>query len=217
MRIIAGTARNRRLQAPPGLTTRPTAQRARQTLFDMLMHAPWFGRDALEQAIVLDSFAGTGALGLEALSRGAQFATFMEGSRPGIAALQHNLQACGMTQRARLRHCDVTRPPKAPQPHTLIFLDPPYHKGLVQKGLRALWRAGWVADGALIIAETESAPLTPDGKEPEEPFQPFHAHLLPSLTALPPPLLAQRSFGAASIHIWRHDNSVTGTRPPLPL
>lgn len=215
MRIIAGTARNRRLQVPAGITTRPTAQRARQTLFDMLMHAPWFGRDELENAIVLDAFAGTGALGLEALSRGAQFATFMEGSRPGIAALQTNLRSCGMADRARLRHCDVTHPPKAPQPHTLIFLDPPYHKNLVQKGLRALWRAGWIADGALIVAETETTPLQNDTKEPEEPFQPFHAHILPSLSAPPPELLAQRSFGAATLHIWRHDASVKGSRPAL--
>ncbi|MCK8636160.1 RsmD family RNA methyltransferase [Parasaccharibacter sp. TMW2.1882] len=213
MRIIAGTARNRRLQVPAGMTTRPTAQRARQTLFDMLMHAPWFGRDELEKALVLDAFAGTGALGLEALSRGARFATFMEGSRPGIAALQANLRSCGMADRARLRHCDVTHPPKAPQPHTLIFLDPPYHKGLVQKGLRTLWRAGWVADGALIVAETETTPLQNDGRDPEEPFQPFHAHLLPSLAAPPPELLAQRSFGAATLHVWRHDGSVKGSRP----
>lgn len=208
MRIIAGSARGRRLQAPPGVTTRPTAQRARQTIFDMLMHAPWFGREALEEAIVLDAFAGTGALGLETLSRGAKFATFMEGSRPGMAALQANLRSCKMETLARLRHCDVTRPPRASQPHTLIFLDPPYHKGLVPKGLRALWRMGWIADGALIIAETESAPLPSEhkDKEPEEPFQPFHAHLLPSIDAPPPPLLAQRNFGAATVHIWRQDS-----------
>ncbi|MXV35163.1 MULTISPECIES: 16S rRNA (guanine(966)-N(2))-methyltransferase RsmD [unclassified Saccharibacter] len=200
MRIIAGAQRGRTLLAPKGATTRPTSQRMRQAVFDMLMHAPWYGREQLEQAIVLDAFAGTGALGLEALSRGARFATFMESSRTGVNTLRDNLLSCKLSERARLRACDVTHPPKAPKAHTLIFLDPPYHKGLVEKGLRALSRAGWVAEGALIVAETEQAPQSED----DEPFEAFHAHLYPGNSAPPPVPLAQRSFGVGRITIWQH-------------
>lgn len=198
MRIIAGSQRGRALQAPKGATTRPTSQRMRQAVFDMLMHAPWYGRDKLEQAIVLDAFAGTGALGLEALSRGARFATFMESSRTGVTTLKANLLACRMSDHARLRACDVTHPPKAPRAHTLVFLDPPYHKGLVEKGLRALSRAGWLADGALIVAETEHT------SDPEEAFHAFHAHLYPGHSAPPPTPLAERTFGVGCITVWQH-------------
>ena len=106
MRIVAGAWRGRALQAPPGDTTRPTADRVRQALFDMLLHAPWGGRDAVEGARVLDVFAGTGALGLEALSRGAAFATFIEQDRAALAALRANiatLRAAGRCRRAGRR------------------------------------------------------------------------------------------------------------------
>lgn len=203
MRIIAGSQRGRTLQAPKGATTRPTSQRMRQAVFDMLMHAPWYGREQLEQAVVLDAFAGTGALGLEALSRGARFATFMESSRTGVTTLKTNLLACGMSDHSRLRSCDVTRPPKAPRAHTLIFLDPPYHKNLVEKGLRALSRAGWIADGALIVAETEQT------SDPDEAFHAFHAHLGPGHPAPLPIPLAERTFGVGQITVWKHSPHVS--------
>ena len=98
MRIVAGAWRGRRLNAPVGQETRPTADRVRQSLFDMLMHAPWGGRSLLDGAVVLDAFAGTGALGLEALSRGAARAVFFEqdAGRPrGIA------RECGGVWRRR--------------------------------------------------------------------------------------------------------------------
>ena len=88
MRIITGACRGRALAAPPGDKTRPTADRVRQALFDMLMHAPWAGRTAIEDAQVLDAFAGTGALGLESLSRGAAGASFIERDRAALAALR---------------------------------------------------------------------------------------------------------------------------------
>src|SRR5579872_4843228 len=92
MRIVAGTWRGRTLVAPPGSATRPTADRVRQALFDMILHAPWGGRDAIANVRVLDVFAGTGALGLEALSRGAAHATFIEQDRPALAALRTNVE-----------------------------------------------------------------------------------------------------------------------------
>ncbi len=94
MRIIAGSWRGRSLVAPRGDTTRPTADRVRQALFDMLMHAPWAGRSAIEGATVLDGFAGTGALGLEALSRGAGSVCFFESDPEALRALRANIAAC---------------------------------------------------------------------------------------------------------------------------
>ncbi|WP_135468305.1 16S rRNA (guanine(966)-N(2))-methyltransferase RsmD [Crenalkalicoccus roseus] len=153
MRIIAGRHRGRRLAAPPGEATRPTADRVRQALFDMLWHAPWGGREAIEGARVLDAFAGTGALGLEALSRGAAHATFLETHRAALAALRANIAVCGESARSTVLAADATRPPPAPAPCALVFLDPPYGKGLLARALPALAAAGWIAPGALVSAE----------------------------------------------------------------
>lgn len=152
-RIVAGRHRGRRLAAPPGLATRPTAERVRQALFDMLWHAPWAGRGAVEGARVLDAFAGTGALGLEALSRGAATAVFMESDRAALAALRANIASLGEQDRARLLAGDATRPPPAEAACTLLFLDPPYGRGLVPRALAALGKAGWIAPSALVAAE----------------------------------------------------------------
>lgn len=154
MRIIAGRHRGRRLEAPPGnATTRPTADRVRQALFDMLWHAPWAGRAAVEDAAVLDAFSGTGALGLEALSRGAASAWFIERDRAALAALRANIAACREEGRAHILPADATRPPRAAAPCGLIFLDPPYGQDLVPRAVSALAAAGWIAPGALLCAE----------------------------------------------------------------
>src|SRR5580658_2652265 len=110
MRIIAGAWKGRTLKAPPGNATRPTADRVRQALFDMLMHAPWGGRGMLDGALVLDGFAGTGALGLEALSRGAADAVFFEQDVAALACLRANVAVCGAGARARVVAGDVLRP-----------------------------------------------------------------------------------------------------------
>lgn len=178
MRIIAGRWRGRTLQAPPGAGTRPTSDRVRQALFDMLMHAPWGGRDLLEGAEVLDAFAGTGALGLEALSRGAARACFIEPDRAALAALRANIAATGAE--ARVIPGDATHPPPG-TPCRLVFLDPPYGRGLGPRAAAALGAAGWFAPGAVLVLET--------GRD--EP--------LPELGAM----LAERSHGAARITIWR--------------
>src|SRR5271163_950273 len=112
MRIIAGTWRGRALQAPPGDTTRPTADRVRQALFDMLLHAAWAGRDTIEGAHVLDVFAGTGAFGLEALSRGAAHATFIEHDRAALTALRANIAACRAQDRTTILPVDAQATPK---------------------------------------------------------------------------------------------------------
>ncbi|MBC9207667.1 16S rRNA (guanine(966)-N(2))-methyltransferase RsmD [Roseomonas aerophila] len=182
MRIVAGRHRGRKLVAPEGATTRPTGERMRQALFDMLWHAPWAGRAAIEGHAVLDAFAGTGALGLEALSRGAATACFIEQDRAALAALRANIAACREDAASQVLPVDATRPPRAKAPCSLVFLDPPYAKDLVPRALAALGAAGWIAPSALICAET--------GRD-EDPA-------LPDFT-----LLAERTHGAARILVLR--------------
>ncbi len=166
LRIVAGRHRGRRLAAPEGLTTRPTAERVRQALFDMLWHAPWAGRAAVEGARVLDAFAGTGALGLEALSRGAAHATFIEQDRAALAALRQNIATLKEEDRSRVVAGDATRPPPAPAPCALILLDPPYGQALVPRALAALGAARWIAPGALVASEVaKTDPLDIPGFE----------------------------------------------------
>jgi 16S rRNA (guanine966-N2)-methyltransferase len=168
MRIIAGRHRGRRLAAPAGPATRPTADRVRQALFDMLWHAPWAkgadGRSMVEGARVLDAFAGTGALGLEALSRGAATAAFLENDRAALAALRANIAACREEARCTVLATDAARPPRAPpgQPCTLVLLDPPYGEdGLMERALVALGAAGRIAPEALVCAEYGAPPAAP--------------------------------------------------------
>jgi len=151
MRIISGKFKNKRLVAPPGETVRPTSDRARQALFDMLWHAPWAGREVVDGATVLDAFAGTGALGLEALSRDAARATFIEKDRTALVALRANIAACKVE--AQVIAGDATKPPRPIHPATLVFLDPPYGSGLLAPALEALDKAGWIAPGAIICTE----------------------------------------------------------------
>lgn len=152
MRIVAGAWRGRALSAPPGDATRPTGDRVRQALFDRLMHAPWAGRAAIDGARVLDVFAGTGALGLEALSRGAAYATFLESGSAALTALRANVAACRAEARCTILAANALRPPPG-QACGLLFLDPPYGQDLVAPALIALQAAGWIAPAALIVAE----------------------------------------------------------------
>jgi len=161
VRIIAGAWRGRALAAPPGETTRPTADRVRQALFDRLMHAPWAGRAVLDGAAVLDVFAGTGALGLEALSRGAGTACFIEQDRAALAALRINIAACRATERCRVVAADARRP-LAGTACGLVFMDPPYGADLAGPALAALRAAGWIAPGGVLLLE-----LAREAPEPE--------------------------------------------------
>jgi len=182
MRIIAGARKGRALVAPDGQTTRPTSDRVRQALFDMLAHAPWGGHALLAGARVLDGFAGTGALALEALSRGAAEAVFFETDRAALSALRANIAACAMTAQVRVLPRDVRRPGVAPAPCGLVFLDPPYGQGLIETAWAALAQNGWIADGTIVVAECARAE---------------------TLTC-PGALLAEREHGAARISVWRH-------------
>jgi len=178
-RIIGGQWKGRKLVAPAGLGTRPTGARARQAVFDILLHAAWAGPGFLQTARVLDVFAGTGAYGLEALSRGAAFCSFVENDLRALAALRANIAACKAEAVTKVLAADALRPP-AGSPHDLVFLDPPYGQDLVPKALAAL--AGWLATGAIIMAQLG----------PDDSFAP------------PPETLAERTHGKARLMFWRH-------------
>jgi 16S rRNA (guanine966-N2)-methyltransferase len=154
MRIVGGRHRGRRLLAPSGATVRPTSDRAREALFNILSHGRFAaGGVPFVGAAVLDAFAGTGAFGLEALSRGATEAVFIEQDRAALAILRQNIGALGEGERARILQGDATRPPPAIFPCAVAFLDPPYRSGLGAPALAALAAAGWLAPEALAIAE----------------------------------------------------------------
>ena len=179
VRIIGGRWRGRSLRAPPGLATRPTGERLRQALFDMLLHGPtMLAGGKLEGMAVLDAFAGTGALGLEALSRGAATAVFMERNRAALDVLRANLASCAGAL-ARIVAGDVLHPPPG-TPCGLVFLDPPYGKALAPLALAALSQAGWIASGALLVVETGHDEQLDLGE-----------------------LLAERAHGAGRVSVWR--------------
>lgn len=182
IRIIAGAWRSRRLESPPGLATRPTASRARETLFSML--ASRLG--SFEGLHVLDLFAGSGALGLEALSRGAAHATFVEQDPAAARACAANIARLGAA--ATLLRQDATRLPPTPRPFDLLLLDPPYGQDLASAALSSARRGGWIAPHALIACETgRGEPLAPPGFAPlvTRPVGKAMLHLLAPLPATP--------------------------------
>jgi 16S rRNA (guanine966-N2)-methyltransferase len=166
MRIVAGRHRGRRLLVPEGAAVRPTSDRAREALFNIVEHGGFAaGGSRLLERRVLDAFAGTGALGLEALSRGAAHVSFLELSPAVRKLLAANIAALGEQARAQILSGDATAPPRAPAPVALALLDPPYGQGLGGKALTALASAGWFEPAALIVLEIgakEEATL-PDG------------------------------------------------------
>jgi 16S rRNA (guanine966-N2)-methyltransferase len=153
MRIVAGKFRGARIEAPKGLATRPTSDRVRQALFNVLEHgAPRFD---FEGARVLDLFAGSGALGLEALSRDARFCLFVEDSAEARGAIRRNVEALELTGITKIWRRDATKLGErgAIPPFDLIFLDPPYGRGLSDQALAGLVDGGWCADDAIVVVE----------------------------------------------------------------
>ncbi|MCF8534106.1 MAG: 16S rRNA (guanine(966)-N(2))-methyltransferase RsmD [Reyranella sp.] len=155
MKIVGGRHRGRALDAPEGLKVRPTSSRAREALFNILAHAKWHedGTSPLIDARVLDAFAGSGALGLEALSRGASHATFLDNDAASIRLIGENLRKLDEVGAAKVVRADATRPPPARDPCDLVFLDPPYRSGQAASALSALADAGWLAPGAIVTVE----------------------------------------------------------------
>src|SRR5712672_1689929 len=152
MRIVGGRLRGRALVAPKSQNVRPTADRLREALFNILVHA--YG-DPITDARVLDLFAGTGALGIEALSRGAVFALFVDDGAQARALLRENVAALGLGGVTRVFRRDAAKlgPAHPVEPFSLAFLDPPYGQGLAEKALVAARAGGWLAGGALIVVE----------------------------------------------------------------
>jgi 16S rRNA (guanine966-N2)-methyltransferase len=158
MRIVAGRLKGRRIEAPEGSDIRPTSDRARESLFNILAHSPRLGADGdgapIRDAIVLDAFAGCGALGLEALSRGAAHAIFLDNDFKALHSIKANAETLGETANVTILKADATKPPVAARAASLVFLDPPYGKGLAAPALVALTAAGWIAPGAIVSVET---------------------------------------------------------------
>jgi 16S rRNA (guanine966-N2)-methyltransferase len=198
LRIVGGFHRGRRLGVPPGEAIRPTGERAREALFNILSHGNFAASSGLPFAgrPVLDAFAGTGAFGLEALSRGAGAAAFIENGREALSVLRRNIAALGEADRADVVSGDATRPPRAPFACAVAFLDPPYRSGLAAPALIALAAAGWVAPDALAIVEIAAS------------------------EALSPPagfiIVNERTYGAARLVFLRRERAPSGEAPGEP-
>lgn len=155
MRVVGGEFRGRALATPSGAAIRPTSDRLRESLFNRLAHG--LG-DPVPGARVLDLFAGTGALGIEALSRGAAFALFVEIGAEGRGLIRSNVEAFGLTGRTRIFRRDATDlGPVAPlAPFDLVFADPPYNKGLGERAFASALAGGWLAPGAMLVLEEDA-------------------------------------------------------------
>jgi 16S rRNA (guanine966-N2)-methyltransferase len=164
MRVVGGRLKGRNLAAPSSREIRPTADRLRESVFNILVHAY---DNPIEGARVLDLFAGTGALGIEAVSRGAVFALFVDNGTEARALLRNNVEALGLGGVTKVYRRDATNlgPAHPMEPFSLAFLDPPYGKGLAEKALISLRDGGWLTPSALVVVEEASAAAFagPDG------------------------------------------------------
>src|SRR6201996_2917633 len=166
MRVVGGRLRGRNLASPDSRDIRPTADRLRESLFNILIHAY---ADPIQDARVLDLFAGTGALGIEAVSRGAKFALFVDNGAEARALLRNNVEALALGGVTKVYRRDATDLGLAHpmEPFSLVFLDPPYGKGLADKALASLRTGGWLKPNALLVVEEAKAAAfaAPDGYE----------------------------------------------------
>jgi 16S rRNA (guanine966-N2)-methyltransferase len=166
MRIVGGRLRGRTLASPASRDIRPTADRLRESVFNILMHA--YG-DPVSGARVLDLFAGTGALGIEAISRGAAFALFVDNGAEARALLRNNVEALALGGVTKVFRRDATNlgPAHPVEPFSLVFLDPPYGKGLAETALGSLREGGWLTPDALLVVEeaTTATFKAPEGFE----------------------------------------------------
>ena len=189
MRIVSGEFRGKALVAPAGQATRPTSDRARESIFNILEHAPW--SQGVRDARVIDLFAGSGALGFEALSRGAAFSLFVETDEAARGAIRENVDALGLFGRTRVHRRDATdlgqRPGADGPAFSLAFLDPPYGKGLGEDALGKLAGGGWLAPGATVVFERGAS----EQAFSVEGFEPLDA----------------RDYGAARVHFLRFAES----------
>lgn len=186
MRIVSGEFRGKAIVTPPGDRTRPTSDRARQAIFNILEHAAW--SPGVRDQRIIDLFAGSGALGFEALSRGAAFCLFVETDEQARGAIRQNVDAMSLFGHTRVHRRDATdlgvRPGADGPAFDLAFLDPPYGKGLGEVALAKLAAGGWLADGAVVMFERGS-------DEPDFEVPGFEK-------------LDARDYGAARVHFLRY-------------
>src|SRR5579864_6923190 len=156
MRVVGGRLKGRNLAAPSSREIRPTADRLRESLFNILIHAY---DNPIVDARVLDLFAGTGALGIEAISRGAKFALFVDNGAEARALMRNNIEALGLGGVTKVYRRDATNlgPAHPVEPFSIAFLDPPYAKGLADKALVSLRDGGWLVRNALLVVEEAKA------------------------------------------------------------
>ena len=166
MRVVGGRLKGRNLASPSSRDIRPTADRLRESLFNILVHAY---DDPISRARVLDLFAGTGALGIEAISRGAKFALFIDNGAEARALMRDNVESLGLGGVTKVYRRDATHlgPVHPLEPFSLVFLDPPYAKGLADRALVSLRDGGWLTSDALLIVEEAKAAAfkAPEGFE----------------------------------------------------
>lgn len=166
MRVVGGRLRGRNLASPASREIRPTSDRLRESVFNILVHAY---DDPISGARVLDLFAGTGALGIEAISRGAAFTLFVDNGTEARALLRSNVEALGLGGVTKVFRRDAADlgPAHPVEPFSLAFLDPPYGKGLAEKALASLRDGGWLTPGALLVVEEAKAAsfAAPEGFE----------------------------------------------------
>src|SRR5947208_15837713 len=166
MRVVVGRLKGRNLASPSSREIRPTADRLRESLFNILIHGY---DDPIAEARVLDLFAGTGALGIEAVSRGAKFALFVDNGTEARALLRNNVETLGLGGVTKIFRRDATKlgPAHPVEPFSLVFLDPPYGKGLAEKALVSARDGGWLGDDALVVVEeaADAAFKAPQGYE----------------------------------------------------
>jgi 16S rRNA (guanine966-N2)-methyltransferase len=167
VRIAGGVFRGRALFAPPDARVRPTSDKVRQAIFNVLAHNDFEMGFSLDGTRALDLFAGTGAIGLEAVSRGVRYCLFVDDSAESRALIRKNVEALQLTGATKIWRRDATQlgpmPPGSGGPFDLVFLDPPYRKNLIPPALAALLEGRWLADKALLVAETaeDEGPAAP--------------------------------------------------------
>lgn len=183
MRIIAGSLKGRKLHTPENDAIRPTSDRTRESLFNLLMHGQYAGEAIIDQRVA-DLCCGTGAMGLEAISRGAAACHFVDISKKSLELAKQNAVHCGVVQQCHFLQADITKLPPVSQPFALVMMDPPYAKSLLAATYEGMRRRGWFAPNAVLVAE------------------------LPRRTELPElngaELLTSRDYGKhTSVHVWR--------------
>ena len=186
MRIVAGKHRGRNITAPQGLDIRPTTDRVRESVFNILEHRDW-GKDGMSifaDVRVLDTFCGTGACGLEALSRGAAHVTFLDKSNTALDLCRQTIRILKEEVRTDLLRADCVRPPRPAEQYSLIFMDPPYGENLAGTALENLLQSGWIEHNAICVIETGTNETLDTGHE----FS----------------LMEERTYGATRISFIKH-------------